>query len=358
MSRFKNRKANVPKARIQDYIWTIYGRPKAGKTTLFHKLIQKAFGDSSKGQLLAFEKGYQALSGVFAEDVPNWKEFISIVDDLIALRADEREEAKKAGVEFEPSIEFIGIDTVDEMWVMATEYALLLKSREDGKRYKTISDIPWGGGYDLVAKTVDTQIKRLQRAGYGLWFITHDKDKKFESRDGVSYDKTTVNLQNRARDLIINMSDFIIFIDIAKEQIGDELVDTRYIYFRGDGELEAGSRFENIESRIPYNVDLFYDVFEKAVLNSVGSGVDIQKLREEQAAVREAEAEAYLEQEQEQASLDDLRDLITEAINSLNPSAKDQVKAKFKELIGTVNYKKEDLTAKQLQDCLDFVRSL
>lgn len=61
---------------LSGYITYIYGPGGAGKTT---------FGvATSQPLLLAFEKGYNALGGVYAQDVTSWrdmKEILRALDD-------------------------------------------------------------------------------------------------------------------------------------------------------------------------------------------------------------------------------------------------------------------------------------
>ena len=49
---------------LSGYITCIYGPPKTGKTTLATQM--------PKALLLAFEKGYNAIPGIIAQDVTTW----------------------------------------------------------------------------------------------------------------------------------------------------------------------------------------------------------------------------------------------------------------------------------------------
>lgn len=278
-----NLKVNVPKVRLEDYVFTIYGRPKAGKSTLFSKLVNEFYGDASAGLLIGFERGFNALK-VMAQPCDEFADFIEIVDQL---------EEGQGKLPFK----FIAIDTIDVMYKQAVSYVLKRESRKDGKKYQAVNDIPWGKGHEYIEIEISNQLERIKRLGLGLFMITHDKDKKFESREGVSYDKTTCSLPDRIRNTILNMSDFINFIDIAKEkdEILGKLVDKRYIYFRADGsDLEAGSRFENVPNRIEYDVKEFIKTFEEAVKSSLDDGQDINKLKKEQEVESKKAVEEYI----------------------------------------------------------------
>jgi hypothetical protein len=341
----KNLQPHRPKVDFRDYFVCVFGRPKSGKTSLFHAVVKEYYnGDMMKGLLLACEPGYNALAGIVAQDIEKWEDMLEVIDQLVKERN-------------ELPFEMVCIDTVDKMWDFATDYIIRKKRREDNKPYKTIQDIPWGAGHDLVAKEVDKQLQRLRRAGFGIWALTHDKDKRFESRDGVSYDKTTVSLTGRARDIILNMADFICFIDIAKEKNEDDVfVDTRYIYFRADSsDLEAGSRFKNVPIRIPYSAQGFLEVFKEAVMSEYEGVKSFDKLLEEQQAEREARIKEKMKELTQEEVMEDVNVLIEKIdgkIKTLSDKQKKEVKEKFIEILGTANFKKET-DPEKLQLCLD-----
>lgn len=337
---------NKPKANIEDYFWLIFGVPKSGKTSLLYKLVKKKFnGDLSKLLLLAFEKGYQTLHGIHAQDIDEWQDFIDTIDQLI----DERDDLP---------YRFIGLDTLDILWSMAEKYVIKKASVSDRKRYVTIGDIPYGAGYKMVEQEVQNQINRLSKAGFGIFGISHSKEKKVEEKNGTSYDKTTVTLTGKARDLFIGMADLVLFVDIAKEKEGDSLVEKRYIYFRSDGTIEAGCRFENVPDRIDYDIDIFLDTFEHAVISGYGEEkIDIEKIQEEQAEQREEKAKEYIEEQKAGMSVADLIAEIKILIGTHKAKHEKEIKEKFKELLGTANYS-TSTDAEQLKLALEFMKSL
>ena len=98
---------------------------KVGKTTF---AVQ-----APRNLLLAFEKGYNALSGIKAQDINKWSDF------KIVLRQLETEEAKA-------TFDTISIDTVGVMWDKCEEYICA----QNG--VQAIGDIPWGAGYAACKK--------------------------------------------------------------------------------------------------------------------------------------------------------------------------------------------------------------
>jgi hypothetical protein len=220
----------------------------------------------------------------------------------------------------------------------------------------------------MIAKEMSDQIERLQSAGYGIIFITHDQDKKMESRSGLSYDKTTVSLDKRARDIVVNMADFIMFIENAVEKgKGDKTIQKRYIYLRADGsDIEAGSRFTKIKDRIEYSVPAFLEAFTEAVENSYeDDSVNIEEIKQQQAEDKKVKVDAYVEKEKEdrnppteeeiQASVEELQKEIDLTIRQMSVADKKKAKVFIKDTLGTENFKKCTELA-GLQEVLEYVK--
>lgn len=340
-------KPNEPKALLEDYITLCYGVPKSGKTSLFYKLAMAKYdGDLSKALLLGFEKGYKALRGLHAVDVQDWQSFLDLLDQLVDNFDD-------------ISYRWIGIDTLDIMYQYASEYVVRKEriAKKDAK-IKTISDIPWGGGYNLVDQELQGALDKLVKAGFGIFMITHSTEKKFESRNGTSYDKTTVSLPNRARNTFVNSADFIIFISVEKEKQGNALVDNRYIYFRSDEDIEAGSRFENVPEKIEYSAEGFLEVFNDAILGSYGGDEQaVEDAKETQSEEREERTKEYREETKAEASSESIIADIDKAIKAMDKEKQAELKKQLKAEFGAVNYKKYE-GVEQLAKALEIAKSL
>lgn len=312
-----NIEANEPKVNVEEYITLVYGKPKSGKTSFFVKLLKVVYGEDgiNKGLLIATEKGYKALK-VKKQDINRFEDFMEVTKQLV--RDKER-----------LPYTFLCIDTVDELHRYAVEYVIKREGLKDGKKYIALNDIPWGKGHEMVLNEIVTPLKSLFNAGYGLQLITHDTDKKFESRDGVSYDKTTCSLPDKIRNSILNMADFINYIDIAKEkdELTGKIVDKRYIYFRASGsDLEAGSRFENVPEKIIYDAELYYQTFQNAVLTSLGDiedGKNIEDIRQSQ----KIEAEVIASKYRESKEMD--KDVLLADLKKAHVDATDSAKGNF-----------------------------
>lgn len=322
-------------------------RPKAGKTSLVYGIVKEKFdGDLSKLMLVAFEKGYNALNGIFAEDINEWQDFEDFVDDIIA----EKEEH---------GFKILALDTVDEMAKMATKHVLQKQSIKDKKRYTAINDLAFGKGYELLDNTIAEQLQKLDKAGFSLIYLTHDKDRQFETREGLKYDKTTLSLSGRVRDLILNQVDFICFVELTKELERGQMVDKRHIYFRGDSGLEAGSRFKHVPNRIEYGYREFIDTVENAILAEYdGDEKAVEKARLEQNAVIEEKAKEFVEKVANSKSPNELIDEITEVISGMAKSDKAKCANYFKEVLdGEADYRKSE-DAIGLYKALVFAKSL
>ncbi|ARF70714.1 hypothetical protein B7C51_24895 (plasmid) [Paenibacillus larvae subsp. pulvifaciens] len=341
-----NLSINEPKAALEDYFWVISGIPKSGKTSLFAKVCEKYFGGVENSLLIAFEKGYQALR-VKAVDVNKWSDFEEMIKILV-------ENKNKLG------IKFIGLDTADVMWDMATEDVIREWNRKNpqkrtndivGVGARGTSNQGFGVGYQLVKKKVRNAIDKLMKAGYGIMALTHSKDKKVEEKNGSSYDQLVLSLSSSGSEVFVNMADFIVFITIEKEDIDDVKVTKRYMYFRSDDYITAGSRFQNLPTRIEYNIDEFLRVFEDAVKAEFDKGVDLETIKSEQRKRREEDANDFIESLQKTSDKDMLISRIDEEIKKTND--KDTIKKILKKSLGTIKYAKIDdveLLEKVLED--------
>lgn len=256
MSRLKKIKPNVPQADLKDYVITLFGVPKTGKTTLAHHLGIEMYGTSEKTLLIGFEDGYKALPGVMAESIKDWADFKDLASDLI-----EDKEENGDNSDFKVLI----FDTIDEMAEMVGVVEAPRLSKLDSKRYKSVDDVGYGRGTAAVRKEAMPYIKKLHKAGYGIIMITHDKEKKVEPKVGQAYDVTTLSLSKTLSEGIENMSDFIVFINMEVEKVGGKEKVNRYMYFRSDTTFRAGSRFENVPEKVEWGAKNFLNVFKNAV---------------------------------------------------------------------------------------------
>lgn len=333
-------------ADVFNYKYVLAGRPKSGKTSLVHGIVNEKYdGDLSKLLLIAFEKGYNALDGIYAKDIDDWREFQELTDELIESRDD-------------IPYKILALDTVDVMGKMATDYIIRTQSRKDSKKYTAINDLAYGKGYELLEREMSEQITKLDKAGFTLIFITHDKDKQFETREGLKYDKTTLSLSGRVRDLILNMADFIVFIELSKELEKGVAVDKRYIYFRGESGLEAGTRFKHVPNRIEYDYAGFIETVEEAILAEYGGDEKaVEKARKEQNKEKEKKSKAFVNKTKNARTPEELHEEINGIVKDLAKSVKVKIAEYNLENLGSADFRQSD-DVDELEKALEFIKSL
>lgn len=346
MSFLKNIKPHKVVADAFNYKYVVAGRPKAGKTSLVHGIVKEKYdGDLSKLLLIAFEKGYNALDGIYAQDIDDWTDFQDLTDELVENKD-------------EIPFKILAFDTVDVMGKLATDYVIRTQSRKDGKRYTAINDLAYGKGYELLEREMGEQITKLDKAGFSLFFITHDKDRQFETREGLKYDKTTLSLGGRVRDLILNMVDFIVFVELGKELEKGVAVDKRYIYFRGDSGLEAGSRFKHVPNRIEYSFDGFIDTVEEAILQEYGGDTKaVEKAKKEQNKEKESKAKEFVDKVKNPVTPEELHGQILEIVTAFDKDKKVEVANYFNEELGNKDPRKSD-DVEALEKALEHIKNM
>src|SRR5690606_35580688 len=198
----------------------------------------------------------------------------------------------------------------------------------------------------------------LEKAGYTLIFITHDKDRQFETREGLKYDKTTLSLGGRVRDLILNMVDFVVFVELGKESVKGKTVDKRYIYFRGDSGLEAGSRFTHVPNKIEYDFKGFLDTVENAILAEYGGDQKaVNEAKSEQEKKQKAKAKEFVEEASSTKVASDYIEEINELIQNMENTDKKKVVAFTSAEFGIKDFRKIE-EIESLKEVLEHVKSI
>jgi hypothetical protein len=320
------------------------GVKKIGKTTMFRDLLQTAYGDYKYGLLISpgNETGFHALDGIYAVEAPTWKDLVDVVEDLVENKQDNE-------------FKLIGIDTVDELVAIAIEQTLKVHYQRKGERATSINGAlgGYGAGPAYVQTIINDQIKKLESAGYGLVFIGHTKIRDVKEKNmEEGYQQLTSNLESRYDGIFADKADIVATFYVDKNVKDKELVGTeRYIYFRTDGFVDAGSRFTNMPERVPMTPAEYLKAFEQGVKNSFSTKVtseDIAKIRENEVAEKEKKATDYIEKaksgdpelSEELKTVEDYQNAITEKLTSLDSEVKKQKQAELKEQGIPSNYKK------------------
>lgn len=339
-------KTNEVKVDLASYRHYWRGVKKAGKTTLFYQLIMKLYGDPSYGLELSIgnERGYKALDGMVYDEAPNWATLTEIVEDLIENKADN-------------NFKFICFDTVDELVEIAKKEVVRLDYRKTGERHEFNACL---GGYarprEKVTELIDNLMTRVEDSGYGIIWIGHTKYRTVNEKNGDSYDMLTSNLSSDYDGIFANKADVVMMIDIEKEIEGSFVQGTqRYMWFRGDGFVDAGGRFSQIEQKVEFSVDNYIKTVSDAIRAEIKSRKVTDGYIEEKAHQEQQEKEAYYQANREKLMQDDpemneyeneiemckeLQASIKTTVNALDNNTKKSLQSKLKSAGLPVAYQK------------------
>ena len=222
---------------LSGYITFLYGPAKCGKTT---------FGTKMPGHLLlAFERGYNALPGVMAQDITSWGEMKQVMREL-----------KKP--EVKATFKSIIVDTADIAADMCQKYICNQLSIEN------IGDGGWTtNGWAKYKKEFEETFRTLAQLGYAVVFISHDKEKTIKPQNGTEYQQVTSSMQSSALAIIENMCDIIGYAHPKVMMDGTQRV---VLTLRsGDNSVRCGCRFKYITNEI----DFTYEALTKALNDAI-----------------------------------------------------------------------------------------
>ena len=218
---------------LSGYMTYIYGPGGAGKTT---------FGVATpKPLLLAFEKGYNALPGVIAQDITSWGELKQVVREL------KKPEVKEA-------FSTIIVDTVDIASQLCEKYLCSQLGIEN------IGDGGWSvNGWAKVKREWETTFRSITMEGYALVFISHAKDKTFTRKDGSTYNQIVPSCSTAYNEIIKNMVDIMGYIDVENGQ-------RKLILRSADDSVDCKCRFKMITPEITFGY--------KSLVNALNDAID------------------------------------------------------------------------------------
>lgn len=218
---------------LSGYMTYIYGPGGAGKTT---------FGAATpKPLLLAFEKGYNALAGVMAQDITSWGEVKQVLREL-----------KKP--EVKAMFSTIVVDTVDIASNLCEKYLCSQLGIEN------IGDGGWSvNGWAKVKKEWEATWRAVTMEGYSLVFISHSKDKTFTRKDGTTYNQVVPTCSSAYNEIIKNMVDIEAYIDVDNGE-------RRLIMRSADDSIECKCRFKHMAPTIGFSY--------KSLVNALNEAID------------------------------------------------------------------------------------
>lgn len=333
MALWKKNEVSVDIAHYRHY-WR--APKKWGKTTLFANLIRELYGDMSYGLLLSCgnERGYSALDGLMYVDCPEWGVLSEVADELIENKADN-------------NFALLGFDTVDELVAMAQREVIRLDFRKTGERHEFNACFGgYGAGRRKVEELINSLITRLGDSGYCLIFIGHTKIRDIKEKNGDEYQMLTSNLSSDYDGIFANKCD-ICMMGVIEKDIDDGFVQNaeRYMVFRGNGYVDAGGRFSDIEERVEVSAKNYVKTVTDAIKKSIKSHDVTDEYIENKKKQEQQEREEYyqankeklmqsdpdvIDMENEIAECDSLKAEIKKAINELDSDGKKAAQAKIK----------------------------
>ena len=351
-----NVKVNKVKCDIGSYIHYWRGVKKVGKTTLFYNLIQEQYnGDLSKGLLISIgnETGVNALDGLYYIEAPTWIDLNEIVDELVENRE-------------ENNFEVIGLDTVDEIVSLAIQEVKRLNKIKTGKSAEFNACF---GGYGAprqkLTELVDELLAKLRKAGYGIILIGHTRIRDIKEKNGDEYQQLTSNLSSDYDGIFANKADIVATIVVEKDIDENKHINgtTRYIYFRSDGFVDAGGRFNEMPEKIEYGAKNYIQAFEEGVKNAIQSKVsdaEIKKRANAEKKEREMSAKEYAEALKNSGVNTSKNEELVAFVKSHFTKANEDTKKKVKEVMAKYGFKKftdDDIPTIALEEIVELLKA-
>ena len=340
---------NTIKVALENYKHLLRGQIKLGKTTLYRDIILEAYGSPEYGLLISpsNETGFRAIDNLYGIEAPTWTSFVDIIDDLVENKSENK-------------FKIVCIDTTDALVEVATEKVLQIHFQRKGERAVSLNQALGGysAGHAMVGELINNQIRRLEGAQYGIFLIGHTKLKQItDPETGNTYDQVIGNLESRFDSIFTNKSDIVCTLASSKEIENGKLIGSnRYLYFRANSFIDAGSRLVGVPEKTPYGAKEYIGAFEQGVKASFSKRVsdkDIEKIRKAEQVEREQKAAEYIEKVKSSAvenskelkTASDYIELISTTIAAIkDKETKAQKQAELKELgIPTAYQKLEDV---------------
>jgi len=198
----------------------LYGRPKAGKTTLVNEFEAPLF--------LATEAGHRHIK-CEKFNLHKWSDFL----EACAFVGEGKHEYKT-----------IVIDTIDNLVDMCSEVVC----KDLG--ITSPGDLDGGKGYIEITKELKRVVKKLTDLDYTIVFISHCVREQIKTSKGKKYDRWTIPIGGKNKGVFLGISDLILFIDYDIDPNTSE--ETRTIRTRQSASYDAGDRSNKLAPSIPF----------------------------------------------------------------------------------------------------------
>ncbi|MGL4571717.1 MAG: AAA family ATPase [Clostridium sp.] len=256
---------------------------KFGKSTLFRDIILEKFGDPEKGLLvgLGAEVGYSLLDNLNATQAEEWDDLEDLKEWLIEGKGKEHD------------IRMVAFDVIDELLPMAEEEVMRISKKETGKPCKSFNSAFGGYGEPRkrLVKLVKDYFTDLRKAGIQPFAISHTKVKSIKEKgdDTEGYNILTSNLTSDYESLFGDIFDCVLTGYIDRSVEGNKVTgETRKLYLRGNGFIDAGCRFadgtvpEYIVFDKPNMARTVIDILEEGLRKSRTTPITDKEFKQEQ----------------------------------------------------------------------------
>jgi len=322
------------KVALENFTHLIIGTKKIGKSTLIADIAKEIYGNIDNLLLISIgdEDGFSGLDGIMLENPMNWKEFVALVDELVKNPE-------------ENPYKIISIDTIDELVSLAEKETIRLSNIENPtKQVKTINAAfgGYGAGRKKVVSMIEDQLMRLRRTKYGLFLVGHNKIKSIKQKlEGEDYNVISSNLTEDYFNAFAYKADIV--CNIVSEKIvknGSLDATERYMYFRDDGFVEAGSRFSTMPTHVLYGAKNYNDAIIEGIKASLAKPIsenEFEKKKMKDIKQKEVDAKKFADVDGKNDK-QELLEIVTSAFKAGTKDQKETAKIKLSEY-GIQNFK-------------------
>jgi hypothetical protein len=231
-------------ADLATYTSMLYGMPKVGKTTFYYELFGK------RAIFARTEKGSKAIPGLMGQDIANWSDFMKFKKQL----------ARK---EVQAMYDAVVIDTYDNLCIYLERY---IKNKYDVNRLNDANG-GWGEGQNEFTEHMMMALNEIESYGYTVHFISHitTKTEKIVAADGTTteFEKYIPAAKKRGMEVATKMVDNILFGYLVVNP--ETKQEKRALYTRETVHFQAGTRFKNLASPLPFSAAAYQKAVEESI---------------------------------------------------------------------------------------------
>lgn len=225
--------------------------------------------------MIAFERGYNGLAGVRAQDITKWSDFLTVIKQLGSEKAKE-------------TYDTISLDTIGQAWEYCEQFICAQNN------VKKIGEIPYGQGYVACKKEFESALRQITMLGYGLIIIAHAEEKTIKNERNEDVLVCGPALPKRGAAIINQLVDIIGYIGVEFDSDG---ISHRYLYTRSTPYVMAGSRFSKLPAKIPFGYSELTNALAEAIEEEGRAGATLVDHDEVKVETKRSFAEVRAEAE-------------------------------------------------------------